>query len=261
MWVRENANMTMYNEAGVVITSIPVGGFAFSDNVRVFGSKAVSFVFRGTGGGPLAEAGLLVSHAKSPIFPSAADWALGNTTGSGIGVTSSDVTAVGAVVNNGGLNVSGFPISSTTTPAPGHFIVTRWARLRLLNGSTAAIPIGSVSSRVVFDGDQCPAVVTSTGYVTKSVKRTYSGNAILGNDYIVANGCEATLKNGSLVAYTSGLPVVAGGGSLYVADVGVDHFHLVTKPGSTTYLLNPAAYNNKDIDIYNLELAPDAHTL
>ena len=271
MWVRRNDHMKMYSATGAEIATIPIGGFAFSGDVRVFGAKSVSFVFRGASGGPLYLADFIVSHAEIPVFPDNTMWAQTNETGCGMGYATS---GLGSVSNYGGIHVSGFPLSTGTTPAPGSCITARWARLRLLNSTTAQnpaateVPIVSVDSSVIFEGESCPKISTGSGYTTRSRKMTLNCTAGANNDYFaLATGTLTGMRVGSIVRYQSGLPVVPGGGPIYVVqvyDTGVtagSYFRVSANPNSTNYLLMPTTYTSKSVEIDNLELIADADRL
>ena len=261
MWARKLADNTLYfGDTGEPMTSIGVNQTAFSAPMRVLGAKSVSFVFRGASGGPLASAVVMISNAESPnALGDSTDWVVAGTAGTGLGYSSATATAANAFVNYGGLQFTCYPLSSDTTPAPDSCITARWARLRLVNSSTAIIPTTHTDVVVLFEGDLLPQVVSGVGYTTRSVMTEYSGSAAKNEKYIISTGCGATLKDGSLVAYTDGLPVVAG--SLYTANVTANYYRLVTKPGSTAYLTNPSTYSNKGITIYNLALVADSNRL
>ena len=269
MWVRRIDNIKMRDQAGIELTILPVGNHAFGPAMRVFGAKMVSSVFTGASGGPLAEAGYLVSHLSSPssVATPNSDWAMAGT-GCGMGSETSGITGATAVSLYGGIHVTGFPISSTTTPAPGSCITARWAKLRIMNGSTAPVLITRVSSMVVFDGNDCPKITTGSGFTTRTVKSTYDLVAVAGNNFVrPASGTLAGITIGSLVVYQSGLPLAGIGKELYVVDVNdtgvpaTSHFRVAANPNSTDYLTWPTTFASKEVEVHNLTLIADADRL
>jgi hypothetical protein len=271
MWVRKFSDTKMYDGAGVEVNSIVAGSVGsspvYSAPGRVLGAKSLSFVFKGVTGGPLAAGVLMVSHAESPsLRGDSADWVVAGTIGTGLGYASAAITGGTVFTDGGGVQFTGYPLSATTAAAGGSCITARWARLRLTNGvasGAADLTISGVTAAVMFDGDAAPVVVRGSGCVTKAVLYQPSCSATLGNTFITpTTGDFSSLKDGSLVKYQSGLPVVSGGGPLYARKVATeDFFRLVTAPLSETYLTIPSTFSAKVIDIYNLELSPDANTL